>query len=210
MKVKHTQSIKLLKEFNEELSPQLLNKSGQKDMYYPLLKMEHQSFAVFQLVPSMPRIVETGSGLLPTVTTMDMMEPKTDKAIHKEITVTRPGRKQLSNLRDVVVRQPERLLPTITSETGRKSDFKQGGKSMWTALKENNMLPTPTASSDAKGGCTRTNPKRQNDTLAHAMHSQMNVMTGKTSQLNPRFVAEMMGFPPNWTELPFQSGEMKV
>jgi DNA-cytosine methyltransferase len=31
--------------------------------------------------------------------------------------------------------------------------------------------------------------------------------TGKTSQLNPLFVAEMMGFPPNWTVLPFQSGE---
>jgi hypothetical protein len=30
---------------------------------------------------------------------------------------------------------------------------------------------------------------------------------GKTFQLNPRFVAEMMGFPPDWTELPFQSGE---
>lgn len=30
---------------------------------------------------------------------------------------------------------------------------------------------------------------------------------GKTSQLNPRFVAEMMGFPANWTELPFLNGE---
>jgi hypothetical protein len=30
---------------------------------------------------------------------------------------------------------------------------------------------------------------------------------GKPSQLNPQFVAEMMGFPTNWTELPFQSGE---
>lgn len=29
---------------------------------------------------------------------------------------------------------------------------------------------------------------------------------GKTSQLNPLFVAEMMGFPPDWTVLPFQSG----
>jgi hypothetical protein len=37
------------------------------------------------------------------------------------------------------------LLPTVTSETGRKSDFKQGGKSIWTGLKENNMLPTPNA-----------------------------------------------------------------
>lgn len=30
---------------------------------------------------------------------------------------------------------------------------------------------------------------------------------GKTSQLNPLFVAEMMGFPPNWLVLPFQSTE---
>jgi hypothetical protein len=30
------------------------------------------------------------------------------------------------------------------------------------------------------------------------------------SQLNPLFVAEMMGFPPDWTILPFQSGETKV
>jgi len=31
--------------------------------------------------------------------------------------------------------------------------------------------------------------------------------TGKTSQLNTPFVLEMMGFPPDWTELPFLSGE---
>ena len=30
---------------------------------------------------------------------------------------------------------------------------------------------------------------------------------GSNSQLNPRFVAEMMGFPPNWLELPFQNTE---
>ena len=33
---------------------------------------------------------------------------------------------------------------------------------------------------------------------------------GKTSRLNPLFVEEMMGFPKNWTALPFQSGEKKV
>lgn len=33
---------------------------------------------------------------------------------------------------------------------------------------------------------------------------------GSNSQLNPRFVAEMMGFPTNWTELPFQNGETKA
>jgi len=33
------------------------------------------------------------------------------------------------------------------------------------------------------------------------------VMTGKNSQLSPLFVEEMMGFPKNWTVLPFQGGE---
>src|SRR5690606_22983341 len=35
------------------------------------------------------------------------------------------------------------------------------------------LLPTPTAASDAKGGCTRPNPKRQNDTLAHPVHGMI-------------------------------------
>jgi hypothetical protein len=71
-------------------------------------------------------------------------------------------------------------------------------------LAANGMLPTPTATSDPKGGCTRPDPSGQRDTLAHAMHDPTH---GKTSQLNPRFVAEMMGFPVNWTESAFQSGE---
>jgi hypothetical protein len=33
---------------------------------------------------------------------------------------------------------------------------------------------------------------------------------GMTSQLNPRFVVEMMGYPIDWLTLPFQSGETKV
>jgi len=33
---------------------------------------------------------------------------------------------------------------------------------------------------------------------------------GGTSHLNPQFVAEMMGFPTDWTILPFQSGETKA
>lgn len=70
------------------------------------------------------------------------------------------------------------------------------------------LLPTPTAISDPKGGCTRPDAKRQNDTLAHAMHAQTNAQPGTTSQLNPQFVGEMMGFPKDWTVLPFLSGEM--
>ena len=33
------------------------------------------------------------------------------------------------------------------------------------------------------------------------------VLTGKTSQLSPLFVEEMMGFPKGWTVSPFQSGD---
>jgi hypothetical protein len=35
----------------------------------------------------------------------------------------------------------------------------------------------------------------------------MNLTTGTTSQLFPQFVLEMMGFPTDWTELPFLNGE---
>src|SRR5690348_4981427 len=67
------------------------------------------------------------------------------------------------------------------------------------------MLPTP-RSRAAGGNCSRDRGKANlEDSLA-----KIGVSDSITSQLNPRFVAEMMGFPPNWTELPFQNGEQKV
>jgi len=60
------------------------------------------------------------------------------------------------------------------------------------------MLPTPQAQ---EGG--KITGKENQDSITKRVRQ----MTGKTSQLNPRFVAEMMGFPENWTELPFLSGE---
>lgn len=92
------------------------------------------------------------------------------------------------------------LLPTVQTQ-GLKICV--NGKTVFMPM---GLLPTPTATSDAKGGCMRGDPKRQQDTLAHAIHAMTGSPSGKTSQLNPLFVAEMMGFPPNWTELPFQSG----
>jgi len=46
-----------------------------------------------------------------------------------------------------------------------------------------------------------------NSSLVNQMHGITNGTPGKTSQLNTRFVAEMMGFPKDWTELPFLNGE---
>lgn len=67
------------------------------------------------------------------------------------------------------------------------------------------LLPTPVASSDSRGGCTRPNVKWQDATLAHLMHSIFG-MPGKISHLSPLYVSEMMGYPTNYLLLPFQSG----
>jgi hypothetical protein len=70
------------------------------------------------------------------------------------------------------------------------------------------MLPTPTAS-DKNSGRRGNAPRENHNPLTNSLKDAVNYMeeTLKSSHLNPRFVAEMMGFPVNWTELPFQSGE---
>lgn len=98
------------------------------------------------------------------------------------------------------------MLPTPTTQDAGKATKKMRDEHQnnLTAVVFN-MLPTPTAT-DYKGGGNRATEKRQKDKLSNFMHADHGT-TGKTSHLNPRFVAEMMGFPANWTELPFQSGE---
>jgi hypothetical protein len=61
------------------------------------------------------------------------------------------------------------------------------------------MLPTPMASDC---GDKVTGLETQDSLTKRARE-----ITGKTSQLSPQFVMEMMGFPTDWTELPFLNGE---
>lgn len=69
-----------------------------------------------------------------------------------------------------------------------------------------NILPTPTTR-DYKGSPTIENIlQRRRNPLTNNLVDRF-AKIGQTSQLNPLFVAEMMGFPTNWTVLPFQSGE---
>jgi len=49
----------------------------------------------------------------------------------------------------------------------------------------------------------------RNDSIVKRILSEDSEI-GTTSQLNHLFVLEMMGFPPNWTELPFLNGETKA
>jgi hypothetical protein len=112
-------------------------------------------------------------------------------------------------LRDIV---ESGMLPTPTAfdyNTARKPEtFKKAqerhkakGVNLQNPLKQMaamGMLPTP----QAQEGEKITGLENQD-----SMTKRVRQIVGTTSQLNPRFVAEMMGFPPNWTELPFQSGE---
>jgi hypothetical protein len=114
---------------------------------------------------------------------------------------------------------PERV--AALKEAGAKTmmsrvNGEQRPNSILDALMFQGMLPTPSAF-DYKSGVKQET--YQNRKLRHAekgvnlqyplkqMAADMTKDNGKTSQLNPRFVAEMMGFPPNWTESPFQNGE---
>lgn len=76
------------------------------------------------------------------------------------------------------------------------------------------MLPTPTTT-DYKGTYSPETMRRKDGKLRTDMLKSLPTILGyqsqqtggKTSQLNPRFVAEMMSFPPDWTELPFLGGD---
>lgn len=67
------------------------------------------------------------------------------------------------------------------------------------------MLPTPTANDATNVSLPPSQAKRNGGMVKTAMQSD-EYRAGAGFRLNPRFVAEMMGFPPDWTALPFQSG----
>jgi hypothetical protein len=115
------------------------------------------------------------------------------------------------------------LLPTPNSydwNTARSKEswnkaVKTHGNALQVSLKQMakfGLLPTPTAT-DYKGAYPPTsinnNPARKN-LLRNAYQYTGEEYHSRDSQLNPRFAAEMMGFPPNWTESPFLSGEKKA
>ena len=120
------------------------------------------------------------SGILPTPNCMDTLPPKEGAAMERIVNGARKGRTAPSNLREYV------------------------NPKSWEAYQ---MLPTPTAeiikhSHKKEYWDKRIKDGRQED-LSMVIHGH----NGMTSQLNPRFVAEMMGFSPNWLELPFQNTE---
>jgi hypothetical protein len=71
-----------------------------------------------------------------------------------------------------------------------------------TQMAKRGMLPTPTLQDYTNSTFPQSQLNR-----GHVVGYLMREGISAGSQLNPRFVAEMMGFPANWTELPFLNGE---
>ena len=74
-------------------------------------------------------------------------------------------------------------------------------------LAKSGLLPTPVAS-DKNGGSTRTDPSRQftcalQDYVHGVAQEKNKSLIGRSSQLNPRFTLEMMGFPVRWLDDPY-------
>lgn len=103
-----------------------------------------------------------------------------------------------------------KLLPTPTAFDGNAPGFSArlrrdetpDNTSKLTAYvlyNRHKLLPTPIASD--------SNHKRRTENWrGDDLGSRIQDIVGRTGRLNPRFVGEMMGFPPDWTVLPFQNG----
>jgi hypothetical protein len=123
------------------------------------------------------------------------------------------------------------LLPTVTTQetphlqaqltqSNRRKTLKGNSHSLNIAdLAVRGMLPTPSAFDHKSGVKKETYEKRKQRHLEKGVNLQYPLkqmaadftnQNGKVSQLNPPFVLEMMGFPPDWTELPFLNGETKA
>ena len=79
-----------------------------------------------------------------------------------------------------------------------------------TTMAKMGMLPTPLAGEYRDTGEKVKGNKYKQQNLTRTIANNSAEWGGKNSQLNPPFVLEMMGFPPDWTELPFLNGETKA
>ena len=101
------------------------------------------------------------------------------------------------------------LLPTPTAMEATKftktiNPNSQMGQGL-TALAVNGLLLTPSATDGLRSTMTMDSLKSHNKENANLAEQIVHKVGGGTSQLNPLFVEEMMGFPLMWTALPFLS-----
>ena len=156
---------------------------------------------------SMREIVKI-QGLLPTPTAMD----STNATATMKSSQVKEGSMHSVTLSRAMTMG---MLPTpMASDCGDKVTGLENQMSL-VKLARTQMLPTPSA---YDWNTVQTQEKYQERKQHQAdkgvnLHYPLKQMcmdinpNGKTSQLSPQFVMEMMGFPTDWTLLPFLNGE---
>lgn len=188
---------------------------------------------LFRLVPSVPHIDGIASGLLPTVQTQGLKICNSEgkrggQVVEGNRIVRKTGNVFSAKLSDLA---KSGLLPTpvasdattgaiigqndlfVTTRNGTPRKINQNGQNGSIGLARIvQMLPTPTASDYkpgyAPGAMVGSDGKPRTDMLRNIpsiLGEHCSQRPGKTSQLNPLFVEEMMGFPLMWCVLPFLS-----
>jgi hypothetical protein len=126
---------------------------------------------------------------------MDKLPPKSPEALALEATVTRLGRTQPANLRDCVQPESMKMWPTPQAR-----DYKgPSGRSM---KGEENDLPNQVKFATPKSRDWKGQSQRGIHAQGYALPN-MDRGDGQPigGQLNPQFVAWLMGWPLNWTSM---------
>lgn len=90
-----------------------------------------------------------------------------------------------------------------------KQKWKEKGVSLHYPLKQmaaNKLLPMP-RQSEHKGTGPLGSASHKHRLDRAYLDATVQEITGSSGQLSHRFVGELMGFPPSWTELPFLSSD---
>ena len=152
------------------------------------LKGTKYSRLLFQLVPKTLRIAETDAGLL--LKTPCSADAYTENLTKKEQRFGNSGTLAQEVQTGFIYQRGMLPTPSASDTEGspkRKDQISQGGNGNWRRTSDNTGIMFGAKLMDVAPIIAGSN--------------------GKNSHLNPRFVAEMMGYPVNWTELPFQNGE---
>ena len=153
------------------------------------------SRCLFRLVPSVPRTEGTAYGLLPTPMARDY-SPRGPNCLQKgppeiirEMLLPTPTATEIHHRQRVERWKRQGRVSMHETEDGEKNP-----NGLTDFLDFHGLLPTL-----EHIGRKGKNPRQGGlpDSFAQ---------TGRSFQLNPLFVAEMMGFPVNWTVLPFLPG----
>lgn len=164
------------------------------------------SRCLFRLVPSVPRTGGTAYGLLPTPMARDY-SPRGPNCLQKglpeiirEMLLPTPTATEIHHRQRVERWKRQGRVSMHETENGEKNP-----NGLTDFLDFHGLLPTPTAR-DWKGAPTLENFKRKGKNPHQGSLPDFFARAGRSFQLNPLFVAEMMGFPVNWTVLPFLPG----